>query len=41
LGIGEIVEWRRQSEDEDGNRAMAVQEVMDSDKEIYSMILNK
>jgi hypothetical protein len=39
--MGDAVERRWQSEDEDGNRAMAAQEIIDSDNEIYLMSLNK
>jgi hypothetical protein len=41
VGIGEVVEWRWQSIGEDGNRAMAVWEIIDSDNKIYLMSLNK
>jgi hypothetical protein len=37
----EVVEWRWQSEGKDGNGAMAVQEIVDSNTKIYLIILNK
>jgi hypothetical protein len=39
--MAKAVEWRQQSEGEDGNRAIAVREIIDSENEIYLMILNK
>jgi hypothetical protein len=41
LEQAEVVEQRRQSKGEDGNRAIAVWEIIDSDNKIYLMILNK
>jgi hypothetical protein len=35
MGIGKVVEWRRRREGEDGNRAVAAQQMVDSDNEIY------
>jgi hypothetical protein len=37
----EAAKQRWQSEGEDGNRAMAAWEIVDSNNEIYLMILNK
>jgi hypothetical protein len=37
----EVVEQRWQSKGKDGNRAIEVWEIIDSDNEIYLMILNK
>jgi hypothetical protein len=39
--MGEAVEQGRRSNGEDGNRAMAAQEIIDSDNEVYLMTLNK
>jgi hypothetical protein len=39
--MGKAAEWRRRIEGEDGNRAMAAQEIIDSNNEIYLMSLNK
>jgi hypothetical protein len=33
--MGKVVEQRQQSEGKDGNRAIAVWEIIDSDNEIY------
>jgi hypothetical protein len=41
MGMGEAVEQRWQSEGKDGNRAVVSREIIDSDNEIYLMILNK
>jgi hypothetical protein len=41
MGMGEAMVWRWRSEGEDGNRAVAVLKFIDSDNEIYLMILNK
>jgi hypothetical protein len=37
----EVAKWRWQSEGKDGKRAVAGWEIIDSDNEIYLMILNK
>jgi hypothetical protein len=37
----EVAERRQWSEGEDGNRAVAAREIVNSDNEIYLMILNK
>jgi hypothetical protein len=39
--MGEAAEQRWQSEGEDGNRAVAAQESVNSDNEIYLMSLNE
>jgi hypothetical protein len=41
MGIGEAVEQRWQSKGEDGNRAIIVWEIVDSNNEIYLMSSNK
>jgi hypothetical protein len=39
--MAEVAKWRRQSEGEDGNGAMVVREIVDSDNEIYFTTLNR
>jgi hypothetical protein len=41
MGMDEVAERRGQSEGQDRNRAMAAWEIVDSNNEIYLMILNK
>jgi hypothetical protein len=41
MGMGEAVEGRQRSKGEDGNMAIVVWEIVDSDNKIYLMSLNK